>query len=192
MNGQKRQPFRAFTGTSDGLLRVLKCPVKISLAFDPGKLKEKPQPEYHDFSAIWDTGATASAITQQVVDRCELKPISLAQVRHADGQTNAEVYLINVKLPNDVAFCNIRATKLKLANTDMLIGMDVITMGDFAITNVGGKTAYSFRVPSLQRIDYVEQANALDPKRRSEPKPGRNEPCPCGSGRKYKKCCGAG
>jgi SEC-C motif-containing protein len=21
------------------------------------------------------------------------------------------------------------------------------------------------------------------------PKPGRNEPCPCGSGRKYKKCC---
>ena len=25
---------------------------------------------------------------------------------------------------------------------------------------------------------------------RSEPKIGRNEPCPCGSGLKYKKCCG--
>ena len=24
---------------------------------------------------------------------------------------------------------------------------------------------------------------------RSEPKIGRNEPCPCGSGKKYKKCC---
>jgi uncharacterized protein YecA (UPF0149 family) len=23
-------------------------------------------------------------------------------------------------------------------------------------------------------------------------KVGRNEPCPCGSGKKYKKCCGAG
>ena len=23
-------------------------------------------------------------------------------------------------------------------------------------------------------------------------KVGRNEPCPCGSGRKYKKCCGSG
>mgnify|MGYP000873577171 CR=1 FL=1 len=22
------------------------------------------------------------------------------------------------------------------------------------------------------------------------PKPGRNDPCPCGSGKKYKKCCG--
>jgi hypothetical protein len=26
---------------------------------------------------------------------------------------------------------------------------------------------------------------------RASPKVGRNEPCPCGSGRKYKKCCGA-
>lgn len=26
---------------------------------------------------------------------------------------------------------------------------------------------------------------------RVAPKPGRNEPCTCGSGKKYKKCCGA-
>jgi SEC-C motif-containing protein len=26
--------------------------------------------------------------------------------------------------------------------------------------------------------------------KRAVPKTGRNEPCPCGSGRKYKKCCG--
>lgn len=26
--------------------------------------------------------------------------------------------------------------------------------------------------------------------RRAEPKIGRNDPCPCGSGKKYKKCCG--
>ena len=26
---------------------------------------------------------------------------------------------------------------------------------------------------------------------RPQPKVGRNEPCPCGSGKKYKKCCGA-
>jgi preprotein translocase subunit SecA len=24
---------------------------------------------------------------------------------------------------------------------------------------------------------------------RAEPKIGRNDPCPCGSGKKYKKCC---
>ncbi len=27
------------------------------------------------------------------------------------------------------------------------------------------------------------------PVRRAAAKVGRNEPCPCGSGRKYKKCC---
>jgi len=26
--------------------------------------------------------------------------------------------------------------------------------------------------------------------RRDEPKVGRNDPCPCGSGKKYKKCHG--
>jgi len=25
---------------------------------------------------------------------------------------------------------------------------------------------------------------------RTDPKVGRNEPCPCGNGRKFKKCCG--
>ena len=27
---------------------------------------------------------------------------------------------------------------------------------------------------------------------RGQPKVGRNDPCPCGSGKKYKKCCGKG
>lgn len=31
----------------------------------------------------------------------------------------------------------------------------------------------------------------LPKKVRSKGKPGRNEPCPCGSGKKYKHCCGA-
>jgi preprotein translocase subunit SecA len=29
------------------------------------------------------------------------------------------------------------------------------------------------------------------PLRPSVPKVGRNDPCPCGSGKKYKRCCGA-
>jgi uncharacterized protein YecA (UPF0149 family) len=28
------------------------------------------------------------------------------------------------------------------------------------------------------------------PMRRTGEKIGRNDPCPCGSGKKYKKCCG--
>lgn len=29
-----------------------------------------------------------------------------------------------------------------------------------------------------------------EPVKNTEPKVGRNDPCPCGSGKKYKKCCG--
>ncbi|HEX6984314.1 MAG TPA: SEC-C metal-binding domain-containing protein, partial [Planctomycetaceae bacterium] len=34
-------------------------------------------------------------------------------------------------------------------------------------------------------------AKAVDPIKNVVPKVGRNDPCPCGSGKKYKKCCGA-
>ncbi|HXH30078.1 MAG TPA: YchJ family protein [Bacteriovoracaceae bacterium] len=35
------------------------------------------------------------------------------------------------------------------------------------------------------------QIHGAQPQKRLEPKVGRNDPCPCGSGKKYKKCCGA-
>lgn len=38
---------------------------------------------------------------------------------------------------------------------------------------------------------WLERYRPPDPIRRSEPKVGRNAPCPCGSGRKFKQCCGS-
>ena len=42
-------------------------------------------------------------------------------------------------------------------------------------------------------IDHMDGKTILDrkrqPFRRSAPKIGRNQPCPCGSGKKHKKCC---
>ena len=35
-------------------------------------------------------------------------------------------------------------------------------------------------------------ADKVKPEVRAGPKIGRNDPCRCGSGKKYKKCCGAG
>lgn len=42
-------------------------------------------------------------------------------------------------------------------------------------------------------LDSEEEEEICDvqqPYRRDENKVGRNDPCPCGSGKKYKKCCG--
>jgi preprotein translocase subunit SecA len=37
-----------------------------------------------------------------------------------------------------------------------------------------------------------EKSEAAKPFVRTDKRVGRNDPCPCGSGKKYKKCCGAG
>lgn len=42
----------------------------------------------------------------------------------------------------------------KLTDTDMLIGMDVISMCDFAITDSGAETKFSFQIPSSLDIDF--------------------------------------
>ena len=39
--------------------------------------------------------------------------------------------------------------------------MDIIASGDFSVTNLDGKTIFSYRHPSIKHIDYVKEANAL-------------------------------
>jgi tetratricopeptide (TPR) repeat protein len=39
--------------------------------------------------------------------------------------------------------------------------------------------------------DEGQESAPEQPIRRAQPKVGRNDPCPCGSGKKYKRCCGA-
>lgn len=43
--------------------------------------------------------------------------------------------------------------------------------------------------PDEMRIA-VEMRKRIDAAPKTPPKPGRNDPCPCGSGRKFKQCCG--
>jgi uncharacterized protein YchJ len=39
--------------------------------------------------------------------------------------------------------------------------------------------------------ELVKKTEKVEPIR-AQKEPGRNDPCPCGSGKKYKKCCGKG
>jgi preprotein translocase subunit SecA len=40
-------------------------------------------------------------------------------------------------------------------------------------------------------LSHGAQKESSEPVKRKGPQIGRNDPCPCGSGKKYKKCCGA-
>ncbi|MGA7538289.1 MAG: UPF0149 family protein [Steroidobacteraceae bacterium] len=50
--------------------------------------------------------------------------------------------------------------------------------------------ARAYRYFREDRIAYARAAARPEPYERASPKIGRNDPCPCGSGKKYKRCCG--
>lgn len=150
--------FRAFTGKYNGIARVLTSKASVGVAFDPSR---SPDPALHEFDAIWDTGATGSVISQNVVRECGLNPIGMTRVSTAGGVRTSNEYLVSIYLPNEVAFPTVRVTVGDIEGADVLIGMDIIGIGDFAVTNHEGKTVFSFRFPSVARIDFVEEAKRI-------------------------------
>lgn len=109
---------------------------------------------------------------------------------HAGGPGKAGVYKINVLLPNNIEFPALKVLDGDLYGFDMLIGMDIISQGDFAVTHSDGKTTFTFRIPSIEKLDFVDSSPKAAAPITAPKKVGRNEPCPCGSGKKYKQCCG--
>lgn len=170
-------PYRAFTVKSNGgVLRALVTRCQCCAAFDPRTLDPSLHPELKQFQAIWDTGATGSVITQNVVDACGLKPTGMTMVRGVHGSQPAETYLVNILLPNGVGFVDIEVTKAELGDVDMLIGMDIINRGDFSVSSFGGITTFSFRVPAIAAIDYVERWREAQNRTRGGGKPHKRPP----------------
>lgn len=176
----------SFTIEHNGIASVIQTKVHITEAFDPNN---RPYPPFKEYIAIWDTGATGTVITKKVATECGLLPISMCRVETAGGVIDSPVFLVNLRLPQGVGVQHLRVTEAILNGpADILIGMDIIGIGDFAITNKNGKTVCSYRIPSIECIDFVKQAAPSSPA--TSGKIGRNAPCICGSGKKYKKCCG--
>ena len=152
--------WHAFTlKANGGVLRVLQTSCAICLGHDPASPPD-PVPQFCEFQAIWDTGATNCVITQAVVNACGLQPIGMVQSHGAHGVQMVPVFLVNLRLPNGVSFPVIRVSLGDLPHeSQVLIGMDVIAMGDFAVTNEGGITWFSYRIPAQAHIDYVAVHN---------------------------------
>jgi len=111
-------------------------------------------PPYIELNAIWDTGAMRSTISSQIAEKLGLIPIGQTRVCHADGESICNYYVVNLLLPNKIEIKMLMVNDGKLTDTDMLIGMDVISLCDFAITTSGAATKFSFQVPSSLDIDF--------------------------------------
>ncbi len=159
----------------------------VSKAFDPAKPPAQ-LPASEKVDALWDTGATGSVLSERLATSLALPVIGTGLVLHAGGTSSTNRYIVNVGLPNKVVVCGVVASELIGGHDfDLIIGMDIISSGDFSLTHYNGRTCLSFRIPSCERLDYVSKSG-----NRLPPGISRNSQCPCGSGKKFKRCCGAG
>ena len=193
---KKKAEPKSFTIEFPGITNLIGTQTLVSSAPSPLSAQGVPDPELAEkYIGIWDTGATRSAVTKKVASECNLKPIGKAKVLTASGEHICDKYLVNIFLPHvQYIFPNLVVNEVDLRPPfDILIGMDIISQSDFAITNMGGKTTFSFNMPSSHCVDFTGKkavASRITPPMLISHKIGRNDPCPCGSGKKYKKCCG--
>lgn len=97
--------------------------------------------------ALWDTGASVSVISKEVSRNLKLEVKGCAQLRYANGVENSNVYKIDLELSRDIVFNDLFVRECDGGgNFEMVIGMDVISRGDFKILNRSGKTFFEFEI----------------------------------------------
>ena len=101
----------------------------------------------------------------EVVDALDLKAVSTITNQTANGERKAGVYIVDLYLPNKVVLAGQTVIDGLLADSDVLVGMDVIGQGDFAVTHQGNGTCMTFQLPSSNHIDFVEGINQTKPRR---------------------------
>jgi len=156
--------YRAFTASFNELVDELTFPVKVWSEFVTGKPANTPPVEV---TALWDTGAVVTCIKPWLKDQLNLRLLNIQTLLEGvGGEVNAHVTLINIQLMCDVEIddCPVRITDFP-GDEDILIGMDIIGMGDFVVCNTGGKTSFSFAIPPLpKRTNFVDDAKAANKK----------------------------
>ena len=84
--------------------------------------------------------------------------------------------------------------KIEIVSTEDGLKADETGKVEFKATYiVGDKEVIHHEKSSFKKEDgdwfFVEGEVLRDQVKRAGPKVGRNDPCPCGSGKKFKKCC---
>ena len=100
--------------------------------------------------ALWDTGAVTSVIDKSLVEKLDLVPFDSGRAYTAQGFYESSMYLVDVLLPNNIIVKGLRVGDGEFQGFDMLIGMDVISLGDFHLTN-DGNTVFKFVIPPEEK-----------------------------------------
>lgn len=112
------------------------------------------------YRAIWDTGCAITTVKTSILEELELEARDCIDVNTVMGTAKFPVYYVDLLLPGGIALRSIKVIAGNQNACDVLIGMDIISLGDFAITNLSGNTTFSFQLPSELVIDFCNQNEA--------------------------------
>ena len=104
------------------------------------------------------------------------------QMLHRSIQTNTVITLLRM----DVSM--IAAQQVQSPQEDMEGGTNVEEVEDI---ETGDREFLPKQEPKVIRLESGSESHTVSTSDVDSEKVGRNDPCPCGSGKKYKKCCGA-
>lgn len=103
--------------------------------------------------SCWDTGATNTSISSEIVNALKLKSIGKSKVSVYGGQIiDSDIYRVDLMLPGNIKVKNLEVMFSESNDYDVVIGMDVMTLGDLAISNKDEHTTFSFRIPSEEEL----------------------------------------
>jgi hypothetical protein len=149
---------QAFTLNASTLLSSIITPITVRQAFNLVKIYNLVSSEI-DVRALWDTGSTNTSISKGLARHLGLKSIDMCNVNGVAGIHSSMVYRIDILLPSKVSISDVRVSEFQDNGAfEILIGMDIINLGDFAISNKDGKSIVSFRIPPSDTvIDFVKE-----------------------------------
>ena len=106
--------------------------------------------------AQWDTGASITCISHESANSLKLKSVGKANINTPSGSKEVDAFLLDVKLPGRITIKDLRVIDSEIGQQGigLLIGMDIIGLGDFAVSNYNGKTKFTFRAPSVGHVDF--------------------------------------
>jgi len=134
----------AITYRFNGPARKITTPIGVSM----------PNGNPLEMVAVWDTGATSSVITVDVARRLNLCSEGAVVVKGVTGSQSVDTYLITFTLPNGFSKDIFVVSCSEAIGCDVLIGMDIISVVDFAITSGSHGTTFSFKTPHGHEIDF--------------------------------------
>jgi len=114
-------------------------------------------------SAVWDTGATHSVLSPKIVKELGLLPIDSCLVRGINHDQISDIVIASISLTDGLLLTGKRFSVNDIPGADVLLGMDIITKGDFVINNADGQTLFSFVIPSFKdKISFSKKADRIN------------------------------